>query len=1265
MTVPFLKVTANQISNWSQTVCARTRFAVFLRTLVNSTCTTISRVDFPGNDDGERRGWDGKVECRTGNSWVPDGTSGWEFSTTASYSTKANKDYKKSIDSGTPENRKEITFIFVTPHRWEGKSKWEEKRRDERNWKDVRVYDASDLEQWLEQSLPGQAWFANEIREEHEGILSLDRCWEKWNAKSDPSFTEDIFAEAISTTGVKLVDRLRKEGDRVVRLVAESILEGLAFLHVLFNQNDSRLAEQRDRIVVFTKPGPLAKLAVKTSHFTPVITDREVEIELSETGQKIGGIVITSRTTYRDEKDIVLEPLSDEAFHVGLEKMGVGRDDVTRLIKESGRSLTVLRRRISKDYAIRCPEWSSCTDLPKFLFPTLLAGAWDSRVTADQNVICELAGIARYSDFDLQFTKLRDLNESPVWMVRGYCGVVSKFDGIHAICGSVGFEDLRRFYAVAKTILSPRSPWHNLPEGDRYAAHIYDSSGNVSNSLRDGITDSLALMSMVGKKLFFDRTGVDPENLCSKLIEGLLEPLDADLLKSQAFDLPIYAEAAPNTFLEILEKDLENDEPVVFSLFRPVGTSLFEKNPSTSLLCALEILAWSELHLPRVLGILRRLCENKLDNSRAKEPDETLRSIFRSWLPQTGVTLERRKYFLKQMIDDYPDMAWIVCKAELDPSQGFASPNHRPRWRDYAHGHGRIVTNKEHNEFVLFCLELALNMEEYDLEVLGDLIGFEFCVSEDYNIKIWDVVNGWAQSASDADRATLREKIRTTVHRSLRGEQREGCEVEIGTRRRRRIKDTYDALEPHDLVQKHLWLFKTHWAPEVWYEIDEELDYQKKDERKKSLRVDATRQVYRDQGFKGIIDLALLGESAWIVGRCFGAVLTDIYSQGKFVDFIIPEYSVTESFAVKQLVESFFAELGAGVTCSILELLHKTVSDEVLLELYCVAPFEMATWAEVERFDAAFQNTYWMSVIPHWMHHSEKDLGFATEKLLDQRRPTAAFNFIQLDLRSIAPSQLYQVLLEMTTSNEDPCTIQSKDSFSIKKAISLLTERDVQSQSQLALLEFRYLALYGYKDEVPNLEMEVSQNPSIFCYAVEMAYKRDDGKSDNDNIEDQETSAANAHRMLDALKRIPGSSLDGKIDADDLEQWISKVRKLCEMKGRRGSADYRVGKLLSKAKKGTDELWPCESVRSVMDRLMTDDISDGFYSGTTNSRSAFFRKIGGPEERAFAKRYSDWASLMEYEYPYTAGVLQRIARFYERYADYEDNKAAIRKHLRY
>ena len=95
---PFLTIKANNIEQWvSHNIPARSRLAVFLRTLVHSTGGSLIKVDFPGNDDAERPGWDGFIEASEGTPWVPAGRSGWEFGTNEAPKAKAEGDFKKSV----------------------------------------------------------------------------------------------------------------------------------------------------------------------------------------------------------------------------------------------------------------------------------------------------------------------------------------------------------------------------------------------------------------------------------------------------------------------------------------------------------------------------------------------------------------------------------------------------------------------------------------------------------------------------------------------------------------------------------------------------------------------------------------------------------------------------------------------------------------------------------------------------------------------------------------------------------------------------------------------------------------------------------------------------------------------------------------------------------------------------------------------------------------------------------------------------------------
>ena len=75
---PFLKITAKDIENWVHgNIGARSLLPVFLRKLVNSTGQDLTGVDFPGYDQAERKGWDGRVDAGGATPWIPIGQSGW------------------------------------------------------------------------------------------------------------------------------------------------------------------------------------------------------------------------------------------------------------------------------------------------------------------------------------------------------------------------------------------------------------------------------------------------------------------------------------------------------------------------------------------------------------------------------------------------------------------------------------------------------------------------------------------------------------------------------------------------------------------------------------------------------------------------------------------------------------------------------------------------------------------------------------------------------------------------------------------------------------------------------------------------------------------------------------------------------------------------------------------------------------------------------------------------------------------------------------
>ncbi len=536
----FLSIKARQIHDWPKgNLDARNHLPVLLRRLIHSTGHELRQVDFPGYDNAQRKGWDGWIEADAATAWIPAGNSGWEFGTDDDPRGKAEKDYKARVASVPAGERADCTFVFVTPRNWPGKTEWARRKNEAQDWKSVRAFDASDLEQWLEESVPAQMWLAEKLAIPVTGFETLEHCWERWTSASTPPMTPEIFAPSITAHRGAFKAWLDKPSDRVFVVAADSRDEALAFLSCLFR--DAEIAAQA------------GDLAAVFDH------------------SRLHCIAIRPRNAVDSEPDIALELLRHDAFEKALAAMGLTGDDVGRLDLVSGRSPTILRRQLSGIDAIRTPAWARDPQIARTLIPMTLVGAWHAKSNADRAVLSALAS-KEYEEIESSVAELLQQDDSPVWSIGQYRGVASKIDALFAISKWITESDLTRFFKVAADVLSESDPALDLPEAQRWAAGVYGKVRNHSAALRQGVCETLVILSVHGNNLFRQRLGFDAQGHVTVLIRRLLTPLSLEKLLSHDNDLPRYAEAAPDEFLTLLETDLKKLEPVVPGLLKPAGS---------------------------------------------------------------------------------------------------------------------------------------------------------------------------------------------------------------------------------------------------------------------------------------------------------------------------------------------------------------------------------------------------------------------------------------------------------------------------------------------------------------------------------------------------------------------------------------------------------------------------------------------------------------------------------------------------------------------
>ena len=1259
----FLSIKARQIEDWAEgDVNARALLAVLLRKLVHSTSDDLSRVNFPGYDNSQRPGHDGFVEAGSATPWVPVGRSYWEFGTSVEPAVKANKDYVARLKSVSPEERQNSTFVFVTPRNWPSKTAWERKKSETGEWGAVGAYDADDLEQWLEQSVPAQIWLAGQLQLPVSGFETLDQAWSRWAGASEPSLTPEIFAPAVAANRRAFSEWLDGPCNRPFVIAADSRLEALAFLACLFNDPESDSPKQ-DLVAVFTCPTLLRRLVDSSVPFIPVVHSEDTERALAGTEDRLHRIIFRHRNAVEPNADIELTLLGDEDFRRTLTAMGIDESRVERLARESGHSPTILRRRLSKNSAIRKPEWVANDDTATALVAISLVGAWHSDVRADQEIISRI-GDRPYERIEREVSLLLRLDDSPVWFSGSYRGVASKIDALFAVARVVTTTDLKRFLKAALTVLSESDPSLELPEEERWAAPVYDKVRKHSDILRGGVCETLVLLSVHGNHLFRRQLGIDIEVKVAGLVRNLLSPLTVEKLLSHNRDLPHYAEAAPGTFLEIVEEDLARDKPVVFGILKPTrGNPLSASPPRTGLLWALECLAWNPKTVVRVSRILARLSRTRIDDNWANKPDASLKAILSARLPQTAASLPQRLATLGRVLEEFPEVAWKLCVDNVNPRSSFGYFTRKPRWRNDASGAGDIVPDAEAHEFLRQVLALMIGWPHHDEKTLGDLVRILGALPEKHELKLWELIDDWSRGSSEDAKAELREQIRQSIS-TLHGSVQNSREAT-----RARARRACDSLQADDPVIRYGWLFANEWIRPTTDEMERErFDISRHQESVDRQRRDAMAQVWSTRGFSGILDLLIRDAAASLVGHYAALSESVDGDQSHFVRHCLSIEGDLRSQA-EQCLQGFLTALAEYSDTTVMRSAAEDLDGEDLKRLFTCAPFRASTWRLLDNYGDEFRSEYWRNVVPTVIPRPPSELMELVDRLLDARRPRAAFALATFSLDDLETSRLKRMLFDVATGDKELTGHYPLKPYDLGKAMNSLDGRAGVTQDVMARLEFLYIRAFDFEEHgFPNLQAQIMDSPDLFVRMVTLVYKRSDGGEDPPEwkIEDhqnRQAMAMAAHRVLDGIKRIPGEDEDGTIQVKPLTSWITEVRQHCRNHGRANIGDQLIGQLLARAPEGKHGEWPCEAVCHAMEGIASLHIGRGFEIGVYNSRGVQWRGEGGLQERELAATFRDMAERLHFEFPYIGGLLENIANGYEREANLWDSEAEKDKRL--
>lgn len=1261
-------ITGTQIADWAKTKEAQAALPRLIRRLIHASVPS-SNCDFPSGDSTSSPGWDGELFCKEETPWTPEGQSYWELSCEGNPATKANRDYSKRTQQTDEVNRKQATLVIVTARKWSGKNKWLKKKLELKEWKNIRVLDADNLEQWLEQCPSVALQFAEELGISGPEVESISNYWETWSCQVLPAITTESFHACRENSRERLIADIRQKLESgqpsLYTINADSVEEAVAF-------TCSALLEQTDlastSLVVTDSAGwryvdmhPSLNIAIAAR---PEIAERPsrrtgLTVIIPYAAGDMGGY-FRGAAQRENNADLIVERPDIYEFEKALIAMGISEGEAHRIAANTGRSWSVFRRRFSTNPAIRKPSW---LDEPQAaaLSTLCLLGAWSGDSAADRDIVSSLANRA-YEEVEKELRYLSKLNDAPVLEIGKVWKAKSALELLDLFGERITCNELDRFFDIARQILSTSDPELELPEEQRYAAQIYGKVRPQSGLLIDALCNTLVKLAVAGAHAP-SLAAAHIEGRVANLVHELLDEADETRWLSLSSHLSSLAEAAPIDFMKAVERSLAKPNAPVSRLITESGSAgVMGRCWHADLLWALETLAWSTNQFTRVALILARLVNIPIPGNWGNTPMGSLHNLFRSWLPQTAATIQQRIAALDVLIIKEPDVAFDLLDHIVRVWPDSAMPSSRPKWRSDDAGFGRGVSEFERQRMLIAAADRLLQLAEQRPQRIVKLIEKLNTFDKDRFEKTLSLIEPYTKtSASDEDRETIRAALRRHIHwhRNHSDKRAKALRKDVKS-----IEQLYHRLEPNDLLIRYRWLFTNGWVSDVpWREHD---DYNNHGERIEKHRLESLREIYAAFGMGGIERLTLsCGDPYW-VGAIFAklAVADDAALAAWMItkggDFRSGE-PLAE--AIRGLLHSLEASESLKLAVAVVDAGKRDGwASEKIARCLLLAPQNNALWGSVATYGSEVENKFWAMIQPRfWFRDDSENQRFVLERLLQAGRPRSALEFCQYDFGKVDTTVLVDMLERFLYGEEPDGPLLN--SWHIGEALKHLQASQAIDKDRLVRLEFGLFPALGYggEQQAVTLYGAIMSEPTLFTELLCILYKPRNSERENLPTEAEQATARTAWRILHSCKRQPGTQADGSIDPVAFIRFIDTARQLCLDADRLDVCDSTLGQILAHASPDEDDIWPCKPVRDVLDRPELEKMRNGFQLGARNKRGMTTRACneGGGQERTLADFYRHQAQALAGSHVYLAATLEELAQWYEHDGQREDISAKL------
>lgn len=1235
-------VDATDLERWADQRTAQSGLPRLVRRLIRHENDQVQSLEMRGGEGVGLPGYDGTVEASRGTPFVPEGLSVWEMGTSDDPASKATEDYKTRTADSLGVDKSKATFVFVTPRRWRGKKTWERKRRLKGDWRDVRVLDADDLEQALEEAPAVRIWVSELLDMPALGVATIEDWWRRFSSGFEPDLTSKVVLAGREDRAGLLLRRLAVDVGRTF-IKAASVDDGLAFAAcAMMAQPPDESEPMLSRSLLVHDGITLRRLDTTASLLILLPYEEHLQREASLVENHHVVFVVTE-----GDADIELPPLDHLTLRAALEEVGVVEGDLDRFVRAGTKSLLALRRVATRFGQVEPEQWSR--DLSDVAVRRAwLAGAWSQLRSGDLEVMESFTGATQLALAE----KLESIVGQPdplFTRVGGTWAVAADEDSWRTARLTIRETDLEALEHAVQTVLGAVDPRLELPPEERWSAGVYGKTRVHSTDLRGGLARAVALLGARGDELRLSggRSGRQwAERVVWRLVSRANADSSAQLWESMTDVLPLLAEAAPDVFLRSAADAASGSAPLARHFFQDETSGWHVSSPHTGVLWALECVAWSSSHLGFAAEVLSMLAEIDPGGKLSNRPASSLQEIFRPWLPQTSAPVGNRLLVIDALLSRHESVTWKLMLGLLPGPSEVAMQTCKPRFRDWASKSKRPTTYAEIYEFVGAISERVIEFARDDPRRWAQVVeAFDRLPNQGKSL----VIERLGQLPAEALDATAVLHLWETIEDFVRKHRQfPDSEWSLSEEWLKPLAAVAAEFAPSSPKETFRWLFDD-WSPDIGVSIAD--DYAAYEEALAEARVEAARMILEAEGFQALPQLASEIALPAAVGAATAAVGVGIEAEA--LANLDSEDLKRAEFAHGYARARFRGDL-AQIQPWLDHLEGKPLAKARLLQS---AADVVEAWGVIAEQGQEVEDAYWAEFVPYGRGGDFRYVNEVARHLLAHGRAATAVDTLSIYANrrdEIAVDIVVEALLAFTGDETDAGRVSEHD---LSTLLAYVRTYDVD-EALVVQLEWKFLPVLHHGDGAPSLQRLIARYPNSFVELIKIAFKPASTESDEESSVDAQY-AGNVYRLLREWRLVPGSTTDGRVDADLLGAWLEVARAGLSEIDRLEIGELQIGEVFAHAPTDPDGAFPTRAVRDVLEVAATDHLERGFVIGLHNKRGVTSRGMtdGGAQEFDLAAVYDGQAARIEATHPRTAGALRSVADSYREEGRRNDEEA--------